>query len=241
MGQEQDPPFPFFRWSPVPDGRTPLHIPRKPHRQNTKSELKYHPQFVRLPSLPRMHGRPYDDFRPAESFPYPRPYGPHRPGPRGDGRPERLPWNAFRDPDLADGQRAKDRRRSPVVIFVGVGQREDVDPPYPLETQKRKNRARSRVPMEGASPIDQHVAASGKRNDVGRAFSDVQRREGEIPLGERGIWSVDPSEKERGGEDGRGPGAPPAPEEKDRPRHGRRHGESRPRDARRRYGEAPRP
>src|SRR5512143_352464 len=187
-----------------------------------------------------MRGCPYDDFGSADPFPYTRPDGPHRPGPCGDRRPERLPWNSFRDPDFADGQRGKDRCRSPVMVFVGVGQREDVDPPDSLETQKWKNRAFSRVSAEGASPVDQHVPTPGKRNDLGRALSDVQRREGEIPLGKRGIRSVDPSEKERGGEDGRGPGPPPAPKEKDRSPHGRHHGKGRPRDARRGNGEAPR-
>ena len=81
MGQEQDPPFPFFRRRRAPDGGASLRIPRKPHRQDTKSELKNHPPFVRFPSLPGIRGRPHDDFGSAVPVRRPRTYRPHRPGP----------------------------------------------------------------------------------------------------------------------------------------------------------------
>src|SRR5512140_282561 len=135
VGQKQDPPFPLIRRRPSPDGRPPLNIPRKPHRQDTKSELKNHPPFIRLPSLSRIRGGPDEDLGSAEMFPYPCSNGPHRPGPRGGGRPERLPRNSIRNPDLADRQRGKDRRRAAIMVLVGVGQREDVDPPDSLVPQ----------------------------------------------------------------------------------------------------------
>jgi hypothetical protein len=177
MRQEQNPPFPLFRRALSPYGSPPLDIPWKPHGQDTKSEFKNHPPFVRLPSFPGIPRGSYDDLGTAEPFPDSRSNGPYRSGPRCDGRPELLAWNPLRDPDLADGQRRKDRRHSPLMVLMWVGQREDVDPPDPPTPEERHNPALSRVPSKGTSSVDQHVPASGKRNDVGSAFPDVQRRE----------------------------------------------------------------